>query len=289
MATLNIIADEIGDALGRPFDWMFKARIKSIFRHEAYLIIKQSIDKDGMTDYFKTKFSVELSVVDNTDAICGTCDIRSTNKIADPIRYRTDEPFTFVGNKDGTVIYIYTKLTELPYADLTEVYAANPIRYIYQNKYLYLKNNGGTCGSITNIVDYAATVAGTVLVTSEAHDLTTGNKVDISSTTDYNATYTITVVDVDTFYVTATYVADETSGSWKRNMSSICLSVEGAYPFGDVFATTPEESLNDNVFDDDTTLPIPEDLIQAIKLRLLDGELSIIDSKDKITPDHIDN
>lgn len=289
MSSIRQIADEIGDALNRPFDWMLKERIKAVFRHEAFTIVKQAIDKAGLTDQFKTRFSAAISVVDNTASICGTCDIRTTNPVATPIRYKTDDPFSFVGNKDGTVVYIATKLAELPYANLTEVYQGKPIRYIYQNKYIYLDDGYGTCGSITNIIDYSVTISGTILITSVAHNLITGHKVDITDTTDYNETYTITVVDVDTYYITATYVADETSGSWKRNVSDECLSLEGAYPLGDVTGSTPEEGLNSTIFTDDTELPIPEDLIQAIKLKLLDGEFSIIDDKDKIQPSTIDN
>ena len=289
MATLRIIADEIGDALDRPFDFMFKERIKSIFRHEAATMIRQSVDKDGLTDHFKTTFSAGLSVVDDSSLPCGTtCGaIRTTNKLANPIRYKTDDPFSYVGNKDGTIVYIYTKRTELPYADLTEVYLAKPRRYVYENGYAYIKM-GGVCGSITVVADYSATVAGTILVTSTAHDLVTGDKITISGTTSYNDDFTITKVDADTFYITDIYVASET-GDWIRDVTDECLNIEGAFNMGDVFANTKENRLNSNVFTDDTELPLPEDLIQTIKLKLLQGELSITDSDDKIKAQHIDN
>ncbi len=290
MATLNVIADEIIGALDRPFDDQFKARVKSAFRHEAATIVRQAIDKDGLTDHFKTRFNVAISVVDDSSLICGSAcgSIRSTNSIAPPTRYKTDDPFSFVGNADGTVVYIYTNLTELPYADLTEVYDNNPIRYVYDNGYIYVKM-GGPCGTIESIVDYDATVTGTILITSSGHNLRTSDDIIISGTVDYDGDYSITKVDADTFYVTIAHVTDEVSGTWKRDVEDDCLSIEGSYPLGEVFDKTNENRLNDNIFNDDTELPLPEDLIQAIKLKLLDGELSIIDSNDKIQNTHSDN
>lgn len=67
--------------------------------------------------------------------------------------------------------------------------------------------------TIIEIVDYSATVPGTVKIkTSTAHGLSTLDYITVTNTTDYNATYQITKIDADEFYVTATYVADETSG-----------------------------------------------------------------------------
>lgn len=43
------------------------------------------------------------------------------------------------------------------------------------------------------------------------------------------------------------------------------------------------------VCDNDMEFPIPIDIIQNIKARLLSGELSIIDDKDKVIPTHVDN
>jgi len=290
MATLRLISDEISGALGRPFDAMFKERIKSILRHEVSTIVRQAIDKGSLTDHFKTRFSTSISIVEDSSLPCGTtCGaIRSTNKLAQPIRYKTDDPFSFIGNKDGTVVYIYTKLTELPYADLTEAYQAKPIRYIYENGYLYFKfPNITTCGGIISITSYSSIVAGTLLVNSISHGLTTSDKVLIYNNSNKVDTYTITVVDANNYYIAS--VIDFPATKWILDLSNECVTVEGAYPLGDVFSDTKEARLNDKIFTDDTELPIPEDLIQSIKLKLLSGELSIIDDKDKIAASHIDN
>lgn len=71
-------------------------------------------------------------------------------------------------------------------------------------------------GAITAFADYSGTVAGAVKVTDASHGLITGNSITIAGTTNYNGTYTITSIDSDTFYITATWVATET-GTWTRN------------------------------------------------------------------------
>ena len=66
---------------------------------------------------------------------------------------------------------------------------------------------------ITAFSDYSGTVAGTVLVTSVAHGLLSGDQTVIEGTTSYDAQYKATKVTADTFYVTATFVADDATGT----------------------------------------------------------------------------
>ena len=76
-----------------------------------------------------------------------------------------------------------------------------------------------TSGTITAFADYSGTESGTVKATDVAHGLLTSDSITISSSTNFNATYTITKIDADNFYFTATWVslADET-GTWILNM-----------------------------------------------------------------------
>ncbi len=67
--------------------------------------------------------------------------------------------------------------------------------------------------SITAFADYSGTVAGTVLVTSAAHGLVTGDLATISGTTNYNSDYSITFVATDTFYIVEDFVADDATGT----------------------------------------------------------------------------
>lgn len=285
MATLKLIADEIAGALNRPFDSQFKERVKSIFRHEAATVIRQAINKDGLSDQFKVRYNAAVSIVDDSGILCGSdCGVlRTTNKLAKPIRLNTDEPFSWVGNKDGSVIFIYTGYAELPYANLTEVYKNKPIRYTYQNGYIYIDIK--VCGDISSITDYKVNE---VLVTSANHNLQTGDSIVISGTVGYNGIFIVTVISDDTFSINITYGLNET-GKWIKQLDFDCISIEAPYLLSDVFDNTPEAALSSITFTDETELAIPEDLIQAIKLRLLQGELRVTDEKDKAIDSHLDN
>ncbi len=71
--------------------------------------------------------------------------------------------------------------------------------------------------SITAFADYSGTVTGTVKATSTAHGLVTNDLVTISagSVGSYDGDETITRIDADNFYFTATFVATETATvSW---------------------------------------------------------------------------
>lgn len=81
---------------------------------------------------------------------------------------------------------------------------------------------GGTdsTGAITAFADYSGTVAGTVKVTSAAHGLSNSDVVTISGSTNYNGTFAITVVDVDNFHITDTWVSDDAAGAWGFDASA---------------------------------------------------------------------
>lgn len=67
--------------------------------------------------------------------------------------------------------------------------------------------------AITVFADYSGTVTGTVKVTSVAHALLTGDTTVITGTTSYNDTYVATKIDADNYYITATFVADDATGT----------------------------------------------------------------------------
>lgn len=71
-----------------------------------------------------------------------------------------------------------------------------------------------TSDSISQFSDYSGTVAGTVKAYSASHGRTTGQSLIISGTTNYNGTYTVTVINGDEFYFADTYVADDSTGWW---------------------------------------------------------------------------
>ena len=71
-----------------------------------------------------------------------------------------------------------------------------------------------TSDSITAFANYGGTVAGTVKATSNGHGLLGTTTKEITGTVNYNGSKSVTVIDVNNFYFTATWVADETKGWW---------------------------------------------------------------------------
>jgi hypothetical protein len=67
--------------------------------------------------------------------------------------------------------------------------------------------------TITIFADYSGTVTGTVLVTSVAHGLLSGDQTVISGTSSYDGQYKITKVTADTFYITSDFVANDATGT----------------------------------------------------------------------------
>jgi len=110
-----------------------------------------------------------------------------------------------------------------------------------------------TTKSITAFANYGSTVAGTVEVTSNAHGFPAGTttNVVISGTTNYNGTYTITYIDVNNFYITATWVSNDATGTATQTGWS------GTYAGGYTHSTGNTTALTDS-----TLVPVVGNLYQ---------------------------
>lgn len=143
MATLNQLAVKIANLLRDPHNHELRERIKDSYRWLRAERIRQSIEKYGVDATLKTSYIVPLSKVDSADNCVTTADcvlLRSTNKVAMPIRYNTDDPFTYVGFIDWSTPFIYTDMASLPYMKNLK-YIGDAIFYGYENSYLYFNNN----------------------------------------------------------------------------------------------------------------------------------------------------
>lgn len=85
-----------------------------------------------------------------------------------------------------------------------------PLGRYPKNSWLTFESFTGTTKTFNSVSNYNSTVAGTILISSTAHGLSTGNTITIAGTTSYDGVYTVTVVSVNTFYVTKTYVSSQT-------------------------------------------------------------------------------
>lgn len=233
MATLKQVSDQIADALNRPFDDMFKERVKAVFKQELANYIRQQINKHGIDSQFKTRYSTVCkptsygdSSLDNSGNHIMT--YRSINKVATPVRYNTDDPFTYVGNINGKVPYKYTNISAIEYDnllpmvkksyDLEEEGLVVPTRYDYRNGYIYVYFGQPMTFETVNIM-------------------------------------------IEGVHNTYEFIGDESKDAKDANLTYM----------------------------DTVEFPMPDDIIQMIKDKLLSGEFSIIDDKDKIESRHIDN
>lgn len=142
MASLNQIAQEIADSFNKPFDIMFRERIKSVFKHERAKFIRQDIERNFNNKLYVQSYNINLIEVSTLDdCITTECFIlRSENKIAKPIMIKGDHYFRFVGSTDKRVIFTYLDREYLSFAKHNK-YTSGIIYYSYENGYLYVYNN----------------------------------------------------------------------------------------------------------------------------------------------------
>ena len=169
---------------------------------------------------------------------------------------------------------LYTKTdNQLYFQDGTGIeHIASPIEENYGEAYIYNNSNAtvietvdtpialrqisgglvhnftfdaGSTGAITVYADYSGTVAGTVLITSGTHGLSTGDIITIRGTTNYNGVFEITVVSTDTFYITDTWVNDNGASDWDQGASlTVGAGAAGLYPAFWQMSTAPVAGCN---------------------------------------------
>ena len=131
-------------------------------------------------------------------------------------------------------------------------------------KYDTYQDGGNLSGTITA----TSTSAGSsVNVTSTAHGLTTDDRITISSTTSYDGTYSITLVDANTFTISATNSTSTETGSWVSLFVDNGLRITYKSKFETVTAVT--EDLDDDIGLDTSLHP---QLVCYMKSRLYEDQ-----------------
>jgi hypothetical protein len=143
MPSLNQIVSIISSRLDRPFDDMLKAEVKPLFINELSLLVRRSIDANGIDSVYLASFDVELILIEGTDNLNLQSDykvLRSVNRVPIPVRYKTPVPFVYVGTVNGENSFGYSKEhesknnKELPFI-------GNQITYDFVNQYIFVRNN----------------------------------------------------------------------------------------------------------------------------------------------------
>jgi len=107
------------------------------------------------------------------------------------------------GETDNDILsQIATPVTgEFTFNDINGTYVDGLYNLVYKLK--------TTDFAISAYSDYGLTVDSTVLVTATGHGLTTGLYASITGTTNYNGDYYATLVNANSFYIAADWVADD--------------------------------------------------------------------------------
>ena len=131
-------------------------------------------------------------------------------------------------------------------------------------KYDTYQDGGNLSGTITA----TSTSAGSsVNVTSTAHGLTTDDRITISGTTTYDGTYSITLVDANTFTISATNSTSTETGSWVSLFVDNGIRITYKSKFETVTAVT--EDLDDDIGLDTSLHP---QLVCYMKSRLYEDQ-----------------
>ncbi len=147
MATLNQIAERIAYALNDSFNVELLENIKFSVLSWRAMLIRQDIERNGLSDEFLQKAYIDLVKVDAADSCDFTIDnciiLKSVNKIPKLVRMKSDVLFKFVGIFDENSNLkptTYVEQEELRYRKFNR-YTSKTIAYNYTNDYLYFFNN----------------------------------------------------------------------------------------------------------------------------------------------------
>jgi hypothetical protein len=196
----------------------------------------------AVTDIGSVSIQVEKSDKDGTYTTYGTNTITYA--------FSSQSELYFVLDSDTSNSYLTLNCPAASYSEsLTDViYTASTVEDgIWRITY---KTFHETPTNITAFADYSGTVTGTVSVTSTSHGIETGDYVTIAGTTNYNGTYAATKIDANTYYITATWVADDGTGTSTEtayNQFLVFTNYEDTLEVYDTFRELPNKFAQDEI------------------------------------------
>lgn len=142
MATLRQLAEQVIEAYGKPYDSVLYERAKDLILNTRATLIRQSFERTGIDDIFIIPFVfelIEVDIIDNCQVQLDCIILRSKNKIPEPVRFKNDIPFTFLGTADGTRTFSYIKSFQVPLIKHLK-FGYKKISAFYINQYIYIIN-----------------------------------------------------------------------------------------------------------------------------------------------------
>ena len=125
MGTLRQVVTETIDSLGRPFDNMLYARVRSALMNECVLWIRRSINQRGLEDDFEQSYVAELEFVDSADNPIKISNIRILRSV--------NIGFSFHYTMPSWILFFK------PYMTIIMFYICNSIK-IYISLFGYITN-----------------------------------------------------------------------------------------------------------------------------------------------------
>lgn len=141
MATIRELTDMILIKADKAYDHTIRQVIKERIFQLRSLMIRRSVQRNGLDEELKMSIDIPLTKVESTDSCFSNyhCTVMKTSiKVPTPVRLSRGLPFDFVGTMTG-IPYSFTRYTE------HQIFSYIPIRkdmrsYIINNGYIYLVN-----------------------------------------------------------------------------------------------------------------------------------------------------
>lgn len=152
MITLNQLVSSTASLLKEPFNHELKERLVDSYKQLIANRIRHSIERHGLDEQLKLSYPENIQVLNKDeeevyDSIAGdffddpslwtldqinTFIFRTRNKIFEPIRFKNDAPFTFVGTKDRSLSFPYRSQSGFKYVQ-SFLFTGGSISYHLKN------------------------------------------------------------------------------------------------------------------------------------------------------------
>lgn len=152
MASLNQYASRVAHIVGQPDNVSLKERVKDMIKDYFAKYIIQSIDKNGITDYYKV--TLEISMIPREETRVGSqeedfcTEFISSNKLPRPMNIKNDSPFISVVVKGTNKMFSYMQ-RNMQLASISQLPTCAPLSYAIVDEKLIVKRHESRLRAVT--------------------------------------------------------------------------------------------------------------------------------------------
>ena len=144
MASLNQYASRVAHIVGQPDNVSLKERVKDMIKDYFAKYIIQSIDKNGITDYYKVSLEVSMIPREETRQSSQEEDFYtefiSSSKLPRPMNIKNDSPFMSVAVKGTNKLFTYMQ-RNVQLASNSQTPTRSPLSYAIVDEKLIIKRH----------------------------------------------------------------------------------------------------------------------------------------------------